>query len=77
MSRPNFRAVIKGWANKIADTKYMIFPDAHPPPPLYFMTGSLTENIQPDVELPQLKLKHNNQMNMASHDDLVNESRKL
>jgi hypothetical protein len=41
------------------------------------MTGSLTENIQPDVEFPQLKLKHNNQMNMASHDDLVNESRKL
>jgi hypothetical protein len=37
----------------------------------------LTENIQQDVELPQLKLKHNNQMHMASHDDLVNESRKL
>ena len=37
----------------------------------------ITENIQQDVKLPQLKLKHNNQMHMASHDDLVNESRKL
>jgi hypothetical protein len=39
----NFRAAIKGWATKIADTKYMIFP-AHPPL-LYDRSLIYTANI--------------------------------